>query len=310
MKTMYIILILIFLLILGLFIKHKTNTVEIPSDKIYNLDKTNLAFLSTMNFDYNYLFKGNNYNLKLDDKWAGFFAQNIFLINKNTICLVISDTIYFYNPFQKRTEIEINLNKYSIANKMNASGDLVIFSGGDLYKYYFKKDKLIKLKEMVDDPSDYTIYYPSPYIHPNKISYSTKRNSIFYSAFINPETRERGIYELSMEDYSVYLRARGFCPQVNDEKGVIYYINDEQDSIIKSKYNSFDEEVLLTYTENIRDMVVIDEETIFFAHAAAQANIKDVKFSRYKIYDNGVIKYIKTKGNILRPPFDVLRVKE
>ncbi len=311
MKTIYVIIILLFLLIVGSFIKYKTNNVDIPADKIYDLDKTNLALLSTMNDNYNYLFEGNDYNLKLNDKWAGFFAQNIFIINKNTICLVISDKIYYYIPFQKKIIRKLEVNKYSIANKVNNSGDLIVFSGGNLYKYYYQEDKLVKLKEMVKElsPSNHTIYYPSPYIHPNKISYSEKRNSIFYSAFNNPETRERGIYELSLNDYSLKLRGKGFSPQVNDEKGVIYYINNKQKNIIESTFDGFKEEILLTYTEDIRDIVVIDEETIFFAHAAAQANIKGVKFSRYKVYDHGVIKYIKTNGSILRPPFDVMKVK-
>lgn len=286
------------------------NNVDIPADKIFDLDKTNLAFLSSMNEDYNYLFKGNDFYFKLDDKWAGYFAQNIFIINKSTICFVMNNTVYYYNPFQKKIIRELQVDVDSIANKLNNEGDLIIFSGGDLYKNYFEKDKLVKIKEMVKDlsPSDHTIYYPSPYIHPNKISYSKKRNSVFYSAYINSETRKRGIYELSLNDYSLKLIGEGFCPQVNDEKEVIYYINDKQDRIIKSSYNGFKEDILLTYTDNIRDMVVIDEETIFFAHAAAQANIKGVKFSRYKVYDHGVIKYIKTKGSILRPPFDVMKV--
>ncbi|MFW6022312.1 MAG: hypothetical protein ACOCQW_02205 [Halanaerobiaceae bacterium] len=56
-------------------------------------------------------------------------------------------------------------------------------------------------------------------------------------------------------------------------------------------------------------MVVIDEQTIFFAHASKEANRKDVKFSRYKVYDSGDIKYIKSNGNILRPPFDAMKIE-
>lgn len=305
MKVVYICLIFIVLL-LCLFIK---NHIGIPADKIYDLDKTSVIFLSTMNTDYNFLFKGNDYNLKLDDRWAGYFAQNIFIINENMICLVINNKIFFYD-FKNALIVKIlHIEDDSIAINTNNKGDLLIFSGGDLYKYYIEQDKLIKLKKLVEDQSDYTLYYPSLYIHPNKISYSKKRNSVFYSAYINPETRERGIYELSLEDFSVRLRGKGFCPQVNDEKETIYYINDDQNSILKLSYDGSNEEKLLTYTEAIRDMVVIDEETIFFAHAAAKANIKGVKFSRYKVYDKGTLKYIKTEGSILRPPFDVMKIE-
>ncbi|MFW6022313.1 MAG: hypothetical protein ACOCQW_02210 [Halanaerobiaceae bacterium] len=82
MRTLYIILAVVFLLTIGFFIKYKNGQGDISSDELYNLDKTNIAFLSTMNFDYNYLFKGDNYNLKLDDRWSGFPAQNIFIIKK------------------------------------------------------------------------------------------------------------------------------------------------------------------------------------------------------------------------------------
>ena len=276
--------------------------------KIYDLDQSNFAVLSNRADYYNLLKYGTDYHIELEEKWAAYFARNFFLVNEDVGCLVLNNTIYLRDFIKEQVIRKIIIEKKSFAIFKNDQWDMVIFSGGNLYQYDFETDKLTKLKHLIPDPSDYSIYYPSPYIRPKKIAYSQKRNSVFYSAFIDPEIRTRGVYEMSLDDYSVTLRGRGFCPQVNNEKNCLYYINDKQDSIIKLNFDTLTEEVLFSYPHAIRDFKLIDEGTIFFVHAAERANIKNVKFDRIKIFIDGEVKYIRTKGTIYGSPFDVVKI--
>lgn len=65
----------------------------------------------------------------------------------------------------------------------------------------------------------------------------------------------------------------------------------------------------LEYPEAIRDMVVIDERTIFFMHASRKTSITRYKFDTFKIFIDGKVKPVRTKGTIYRSPFDVIFVE-
>ncbi|TDX51144.1 hypothetical protein [Orenia marismortui] len=300
-----IIILLIILLLIGL--KGYQLVIRFSS---FRLDESDFAILSTKNGIYNYLKRGYDFQIKLDDRFAGFFAQSIFLINEKLACLVVDDSIYYRN-FENGKEIrKLDVQDYSLAINKNEKGDLILFSGGNLYEYNFSEDKLKILKEnLVNlEKVSHSIYYPSLYIHPNKIAYSKNRNSVFYAAYIDVDKRITGIYEMSLDDYSVELRGKGFCPQVNDEKNALYYISADKSKIIKSNLNNFKEKVLLAHKYNFRDMVVINEKTIFFVHASAIANLKGVRFDNFKIYKDGKVRDIWTRGSIYRVPFDAIKI--
>ncbi len=315
MKFKIIFLVIILLLVYRGYQHIETNKII---ENSFNLDKSNYAFLSTRNEIYNVLHKSVNYEIEPKDSFVGYFAQNLFFINKDLFSLVLSDSIYYYNFKNKKLINKLDIKKSSIAINKNKKGDLIIFSGGDLYEYYFNQDKLEKLKDIAPEDFDKSIYYPSLYIHPNKITYSKKRNSVFYAAYIDFEKRIPGIYELSLDDYSLELRAKGFCPQIRDEENSLYYIKTDKDYyktvdeaiIAKVNLDDFSEEKVLSYPHNIRDMTVIDKNTIFFVHAAADANIKGVKFDNFKVYLDGETKPIITKGNIYRSPIDVIKIED
>jgi hypothetical protein len=182
--------------------------------KLFDLDKSNYAMLSSRNGSFNYLINGENHEIKfgINDNWASNFVQSIFLINKNLACLALGEHIIYYD-FNKNSvikDLKIGTNINTMAINKNTAGDLIVFSAGSLYNYDFGKDKLTKLKDLISKDEDDSINYPSLYIHPNKIAYSKIRNSVFYSAYIDPVKKNDGIFELSLNDYSVTLRGIGF----------------------------------------------------------------------------------------------------
>ncbi|MFW6281924.1 MAG: hypothetical protein ACOC1O_03925 [bacterium] len=300
MKALKIIIVIILVILLYQAIQHIR--WEIYKANAFKLDGSNLIVLSTRNGRYTYLKNGKNYVINFDGKWTSYFAENLFFVDEDTICFVLNNEIVYYNNGIIR---EINLNRKSIAVNKNKQGDLIVFSGGILYNYSYSKDSLEKLVDLIEDAGDHSKKYPSLYIHPNKIAYSEDRNSVFYSAYIDVEIRKKGIYEMSLEDFSINLVGEGFCPQIYEDN--LYYISEDQSSVVKINLKGNKKEVVFEYSHSIRDISVIDDDNIFFAHAEERANIKGVKFDRYKIYINGKVKSVITNGEIWRSPIDVIR---
>jgi hypothetical protein len=291
---------------------YKLVKTELSKEVInFNLDTSKFGILSGQNGLYNFLSNGIDHEIKFEknDNWASNFVKSIFIINKNLICLVLGKHVNYYENDKGMIVKSFEIETDTIAVNTNENGDLLLFSGGSLYEYYFSKDALIKLKDIVQNDSDHSTNYPSLYIHPNKISYSKARNSVFYAAFTDPKTRTPGIYELSLNDYSVTYRVAGFCPQVKDSENCIYYINIKQDSIVKAEFSDFKESLVLSYPNVLRDMVIMDDETIFFIHASEKASIKGTRFDTFKIYVNSRVLPVDSKGSIYRSPFDVIRIE-
>ncbi|ACL70606.1 hypothetical protein [Halothermothrix orenii] len=309
MRGLKIITIILFILIFA-YKGYQIIGVNIYRLKSFNLDKSNYIILSERNGLYSCLEKGKNYDIEIKEKWGVYFARNMFFVNKNIICLVLGKKVYFYNYKDKIQINKIEITSRSIGINKNSQGDLILFSGGDLYEYCYPEDKLIKIKDLVEDPSDHSIYYPSLYIHPNKISYYTERNSVFYSAYIDSEKRLRGVYELSLDDFSLKLIDKGFCPQVDNKRKCLYYINHQQDSVIKLNLANGHKNVLFKYPHNIIDIVVVNDNMVFFVHASSRETIKGVKIDQMKVYQQGKIKTIYTRGYIYGSPFDVIEKKE
>lgn len=142
--------------------------------EIYDLDENNFVVLSNRAYYYNLLKYGIDYHIKLnEEEWSSYFALNFFLVNEDVGCLVFYNTIYLRNFVKEQVIRKILVEKVSFAKNINEQLDMIIFSGGNLYQYNFKTDKLTKLKHLTTlDPSNHSIYYPSRYIHPNKIAYS------------------------------------------------------------------------------------------------------------------------------------------
>lgn len=280
-------------------------------EECFDLDKSKYAILSGVNGKYNFLKNGSDYEIVFDtikNPEAMNFAKSIFIINKALGCLSLGRSIFYYSFVNKFKVKSLQIDSNSMAINKDSNGNLIIFSGGNLYEYDFKKNILTKLKSIQGDYK-HSISYPSLYIHPNKISYSENRKSVFYAAFSDLDKKLFGVYELSLTDYSVTFRGTGFCPQFDDLTNCLYYINIKNNSITKVKFDNFKEEILFSYSEPLWDMVVIDDKTIFFIHASKSANIKGAKFNRMKIWINGEIKTIITKGIVYGTPFDVKKIE-
>ncbi len=299
---------IVILCLLGLVFSENSMGISIFSSR-FDLDVSKFCILSNANNKYNYLKNGVDYEIVLKERWAVNFCRSIFIINKDLVCLALGEYINYYDYSTKKIIRSVKVSSNSLAAAKNSSGDLLVFSGGILYDYDYKNDKLTVLKDNHLEKYKYCTYYPSLYIHPNKISYSKTRNSVFYSAYIDFDKKIKGVYELSLKDYSVTLRGRGFCPQVNDAQSCIYYINSNQKNIIKADFKDFKEQPIFKYHNELRDMVVVDEETIFFVHASEKASITGFKFDTFKIYDKKKVKSVYTKGKIYRSPFDVFKAE-
>lgn len=291
------------------FVGFRCSKASVSKLGTFNLDKSNLVILSCMNSTYNVLKKGINYEYQFDGSKipdSANFCKSLFFVNRSLVGLALGRHIYYYNYEAQKIQKSIEIEGNTLATVKNDTGDLLIFSGGSLYGYDYAKDSLKKLKSYPPEEYEYNTYYPSLYVHPNKISYSKIRNSVFYSAFIDFKKRIPGIYELSLKDFSVKFVSEGFCPQFNDVQQCLYYINDHQNSIVKLELKDYKTEILLKYQYELRDMVVVDENTIFFIHASGQPTIKGTRFDTAKIYDKGEIKEITSKGSIYRSPIDVI----
>mgnify|MGYP001199617390 CR=1 FL=1 len=306
MKSLRILLFLTFVLIIcGGLILVKTKAKKF---KAYYVDNSKFMVLSGKNGKFNILKNGNNNEIIFDTlkkPWSVNFCQNMFFINKDLVCLSLGKYIYIYDIETKKIIKEFQIESNNISAKKNNNGDLVVFSGGNIYEYIYAENQLIKLTNEIIPNYSKSTNYPSPYIHPNKIAYSKNRDSVFYAAYSDGKSIT-AIYEISLKDRKVTQRAMGFCPQVDDAKNCVYFINNSKDSIIKLDFENLQESLLMKYPAPLRDFVVIDESKIFFIHASEKANIKDVRFDTFKILDEGEIKSIHSKGIIYGTPFDVI----
>lgn len=305
MRSLRVLLFLTFVLIIcGGLILVKTKAKKF---KAYYVDNSKFMVLSGKNGKFNILKNGNNNEIIIDRlKKPAYFCQSRFFINKDLVCLSIWKYIHFYDLRTKKILRELQIESNCLSAKKNSNGDLVIFSGGNIYEYIYAEDQLIKLTSKTIPNYKKSTEYPSLYISPDKIGYSKNRDSVFYTAFSDFDKRIPAIYEMSLKDHTVTQRAIGFCPQVDDAKNCVYFINDNKDSISKLDLNNLRESPLMKYPAPLRDFVVIDESKIFFIHASEKANIKEVRFDTFKILDEGEIKSIHSKGIIYGTPFDVI----
>ena len=205
-----------------------------------------------------------------------------FHVSKNIICICNTNKIFYYDLNNKIIIKELVFEYDVYATKINNQKDLYILVDGKIYKYNYEEDNVKLVNELYSNyPRKYERYNPdSKIIFPhknfgNKISYSKKRNSLFF-CFNTFETNHNYIrvFELSLSDYQITPRFIGENPIILEKTNNIYYINSlNQKEIMVADLDTFKQSVYFKYKKIIGYFVVKHNGTLLFSYAR---NLPDI----------------------------------
>ena len=284
----------------------------------FSLDESDIKLaICNGSYDNTYIEKGNYYQIVEDvkaDKWYGWNGRSFIFLNNDILCLMLLDKILFYDCNNKSVIRKLDLLNYTYATVKNREKtELYIFSGGFIYQYNFKKDKLTELKKLEETNEYGNIHFKSTKfpsaVLTSKCAYSKSRNSIFYEFGTG---HNNIIYELSLETYQAEPRFQGGkCPVVIEEHNKVYYLGGKPSQILSARLDDLSKtEVELKYKLDIWYFCMNKEGLLLFVHRSRFA----MNFPYYDQYDkifkirdtDGKIKAITTKYGLYETPFDFI----
>lgn len=308
----------------------KTKTIS--EKDIYDFNTSGYTFASTQNAWINILENGEEYEIRLSghntDKHlvaqlkpresADYFSANIVLTNDNLVVEASGSTIFYFDVKNKKIIRKISELPHDTVVAIYENRDLIFFSDGGLYRYYYDSDKLELIKAVINyevllpEPSEdintgsnLSLEYPYIYLRPIQICYSKKYNRVYYKTLIYDEGEMKEyLVSMSLENFKVNVICRDAEVSV-DPNGNIFYAH--KNIVYKYDEDSKKSIKVFEHSDNIHWFKVFKNE-IFFMQKS-NPNIKGVRFPEFRVYHEGRVKYVKINSNIYFNSWDIVKPK-
>ncbi|MBN2619376.1 MAG: hypothetical protein JXR64_13790 [Spirochaetales bacterium] len=254
-----------------------------------------------------YYFYDNSANSKLnlsDEKWSAYLKANCLLINKNLACLFLNNKILYYNLHDNEILRRVLIENHTFGTKLNDFGDLILFSGGKLYKYLYDDDRLELISNLQNKTKNYFdlnyIYYP----YQPDISYSEKDNKIYYTVEYDDELCK--IFILDIQNNAVTPIVDGYNPYFDGTHGTLYYISNEN-QLFKYNLETQKTDYVSPSGYTVNDYQVIDNA--IFILVKEMLNSRNYTYKLILLEDKKIKFVIAKDFPTLFPPMDIYKYR-